>query len=578
MSSKIRVLDEHTINQIAAGEVIENPSSVVKEMVENALDAGATEIQVEILTGGRQLIRISDNGCGMNQDDALLCFERHATSKMRSVEDMQLIGTLGFRGEAVPSIASISKVTLITASKENPDKGTMIIVEGGKILKCCEAVRHPGTTFEIKSIFYNVPVRRNFQKSPNYDTNEIQKMLTRLALAHPQVRFELISNQEMILKSTPDKERLLEKRVEDLLGKEYLKATTPIEYSYGAFTLKGFISKPTETRSNRMGQYLILNGRTVVSPLVSNTIKEAYGTMIPEGRFPLFVLYLDMPPGLVDVNVHPQKREVRLRKEHDIHDIILKGVGRALYKKEAPTPTPARAYIPPTPPADFSFKPASAPVRRSIPTPAPEPTLFVPPKPIEATIRSPILIATLRGYLVLDPLSCRDMGLKENPEVGSLVLLDQKTAHERILYERFLKMEEKPCDSQQLLLPHSISLLKEEVDHLIDNQEALSLMGFEVKKVNDENIEVSSVPVDLEYANITAIMRDIASHINMHSTEALALAACKHAVQRSTIMENNEARAFLERLFQCRMPFASPTGKPIIVSFSTQELAQKFSR
>ena len=230
-SSKIRVLDEHTINKMAAGEVIESPASVVKELVENSLDAQATDICVEIKSGGRQLIRVTDNGCGMNPDDALLCLERHATSKIKEVEDIQSIFTMGFRGEAIPSIASISKFILLTCAQEG--KGTLLIVEGGKIIQCGEAVRSQGTTIEVKSLFFNVPVRKKFQKSPAYDANEILKIITILSLGHPHVKFQMIDNEKSVLQTgmpieTDFKEQMKD-RIATVLGAEFIKACSPLD-------------------------------------------------------------------------------------------------------------------------------------------------------------------------------------------------------------------------------------------------------------------------------------------------------------------------------------------------------------
>ena len=298
MVSKIRVLSENSINKIAAGEVIENPASVVKELVENSLDAGATDICVEIKGGGRQLIRVTDNGSGMSADDALLCLERHATSKIRDVQDIHQITSLGFRGEAIPSIASISKFMLLTCLHEKSEEGTLVIVEGGNILKCAPAACSPGTTIEVKSLFFNVPVRKKFQKSPAYDTTEILKMLSLLALGHPDIKFQLISNQEILLNapaplSTSFDDQLGE-RINAVLGSEFFQGTCHAQGSKGDLELQGYIGLPACTRHNRTGQFLFINKRAVFSPLISYAVREGYGPSLSTNRHPLFVLHLNL--------------------------------------------------------------------------------------------------------------------------------------------------------------------------------------------------------------------------------------------------------------------------------------------
>ena len=362
MSSKIRVLPEDVINKIAAGEVIENPASVVKELVDNSIDAGADEIVVEISSGGRQLIRISDNGCGMIADDALLCLERHGTSKIRDIDDLFSLSTMGFRGEAVPSIASISKFTLMTCPKAEGDQpqmreGTMVIVEGGKILKACPAVRDPGTTIEVKSLFYNVPVRRKFQKSPAYDTGEILKIVSLLALANPSVKFQLISDQKMLLSTSLAKgkpfQEMFNERIISVLGADYLDDSLAVFNEKGEYRLEGVIGKPSHTRPNRTGQHLFLNQRPIWSTMISHAVREGYGTMLPTQRFPVFALHLTMPGDLVDVNVHPQKREVRLRHEQEIKQMVIGAVSQAL--RTCFAEPPAESFYSAEPPVSNSF-------------------------------------------------------------------------------------------------------------------------------------------------------------------------------------------------------------------------------
>ncbi|MDF2550406.1 MAG: mutL [Chlamydiales bacterium] len=351
--SKIRVLDPGEINKIAAGEVVENPGSVVKELVDNALDAGASEITVEIQGGGRNLIRVSDNGSGMSLDDALLSLERHATSKIRTMEDIYRIGTMGFRGEAIPSIASVSKFSILTAidstesSFSKPIKGgNLILVEGGKILKTSEAPRSPGTTVEVRSLFYNVPVRMQFLKSPAFDASDIHRYVMLAALAHPNVRFSLINNGklELDLPAMPEGaplEQGYQTRMISLLGPEWKEALS-IQKELPDIQLLGWIGRPSQFRSNRKGQYLFINRRPVFSKEIAAIIKEAYGSALPMDKYPLFFLMVTMQGHLFDVNVHPQKREVRLRREGIVRQFLMEAVDQALSFR-APASTSASA-------------------------------------------------------------------------------------------------------------------------------------------------------------------------------------------------------------------------------------------
>ena len=343
MVSRIRVLQDNTINKIAAGEVIENTASVVKELVENSIDANSTEITVEVSSGGRHLIRVTDNGIGMNSDDVMLCLERHATSKIRNFEDLEHAPTLGFRGEAIPSIASVSKFMLLSCHSAAGDpqsaaqEATMVIVEGGNVIKCCPAARSQGTTVEVKSLFFNVPVRKKFMKAPHHDTADIIKILSGIALGHPAIKFQLISDQELIL-NTPGRanlentsfQKLLERRISTILGAEFLSSTVPIDLCQDGYHLQGFLGRPSTTRPNRTGQHLFINHRQVISPPISQAVREGYGTALAAQRHPLYVLHVNFQNELVDVNVHPQKREVRLRQEHLLREIIAQGVRSVL--------------------------------------------------------------------------------------------------------------------------------------------------------------------------------------------------------------------------------------------------------
>lgn len=323
----IQLLDENTINQIAAGEVIENTSSIIKELVENSIDAQAKNISIEIVAGGRQQIKIIDDGIGIPFNELPLAIKRHATSKIRSAEDLAFITSMGFRGEALSSIASISKLKIFSKQKDTA-LGGFISCEGGQVVETLESPMENGTRIEIAHLFYNTPVRRKFLKSIDHDTQSCLKAVQELCLSHLDVGFQLISNQKFLIKSP---QGCLKDKIVDILGTDYLEEMVPVLYKDSFLSIEGFVSLPSKTRPNRSGQYLIVNQRLVSCPAISFAVQEAYATMIEPRRFALFVLQIHLKGDLVDVNVHPQKKEIRLRKESLIRSIITSSIEKALH-------------------------------------------------------------------------------------------------------------------------------------------------------------------------------------------------------------------------------------------------------
>lgn len=337
MTQAIRVLDDHTINLIAAGEVIEDPSSVVKELIDNAIDANATRIHIEILGGGFFRIQIRDNGKGMTHDDVILSVERHATSKLKNIKELSALASMGFRGEALASIAAVSKLELLSAIAGDV-KGTSVTVHGGKLLRVDPCARESGTTVTVDSLFYNVPARKEFQKSVRVCTNEIAKIVIKEALAFPEVAFTLVSQDATLLQTSEQKGRLpfldsLVLRTQEVLEGEYAEGTR-LEFSEEHHSLVGLLGHPKSSRGSRVGQYLFVNRRPVVSRLVADAIKEAYGTRIDQKKYPIFVLHLTLPASVIDVNVHPQKREIRFRDEEKVMQFVKKAISITLQSSE----------------------------------------------------------------------------------------------------------------------------------------------------------------------------------------------------------------------------------------------------
>jgi DNA mismatch repair protein MutL len=605
MPSKIRVLDEHTINKIAAGEVIESPASVVKELVENSLDAGATEICIEIGGGGRSLIRITDNGCGMNRDDALLCLERHATSKIKEVEDIATIGTMGFRGEAMPSIASISKFRLLTCPQEGGE-ATLLIAEGGRILQCGAAVRSPGTTIEVKSLFFNVPVRRKFQKSPSHDANEILKSTTVLALGNPHVKFQLIDNQETKIQTglscQKDLMDLLEERICALMGSEFMAGCCKVDIANENYSLRGYVGLPALARLNRTGQYLFINGRAVFSPQISFLVRDAYGTLLPSNKHPIFVLHLSVPGEFVDVNVHPQKKEVRLRQESAMKDMLLKGVQQAIQKGSNEC-HPLYAPMLESEPATMQERPIINPgfsmcsreeqalIKEYVPpqpmirtTPSilqPSPSLF--PAPPAENRAFPRVLNTIPSYIILDALTLEDW--KAVPQDG-LCLLDQKAAHARVIFEN-LQQNPGRVAVQFLLIPqpvnvppHEASLVRMHLDHLI-------AAGIHIHETGPSNFLVDAIPEVLGNVDVGKLILDLLDHagefqgknaLENEIQRQVAFSASEAAVNSYRRLQIEEAQMLVNRLFRCKTPFLCPHGKPTLSYLGPEELMKKFQK
>ncbi len=450
MSTKILRLPESVINQIAAGEVVENPASIVKELVENSLDAGAERIAVEIIQGGQQLIRVEDDGCGMGPEDAVLCLERHATSKIQKVEDLQKLSTMGFRGEALAAISAVSCFELRTALAG--EVGTRVAVEGGRQGLVQPCARNRGTTIEVRSLFFNVPARKKFQKSVGANTAQVTKMIETLSMAHPQVAFSLTHKGESLFEVRPGEKK---ERVEQIGGQYELSFQLEKE----GIKVEGYAAAPAKAMSTRTGQQVFLNRRPIFSPLIARAVKESFGTRIGEHAYPPFVLFLEVSPEIVDVNVHPQKREVRFSDEGAIFRFIQEAVNKAF--------TPAVCFSAPvafTSPASFSLQ--EAPVPFMIQDAPQEFDLVYADRPL----------VVMGSYLLL--------------QQGALILVDLQAAHARVLFEN---LKEKQGETQALIWPLEIDLKREEETAA----EALHSLGVECR-ILPKKLIIDGLPSFLE--------------------------------------------------------------------------------
>lgn len=523
MSSIIRILDDATINQIKAGEVVENPASVVKELVENSIDAGATSIFIEVMGSGRQLICVRDNGSGMTKEDALLCVERHATSKIRSPEDLTKLGTMGFRGEALPSIASVSKIKILTCT--HSEKATLLLIEGGKNIQCLSTAAQQGTTVEVKSLFYNVPARRKFQKSLSHDGMEIVKVVSALALANPHIAFHFVLNGSLQFKTPASSQ--FKMRGEDVLGPLFLADLKEAFWETEGISIHGLFSEPAVTRPNRSGQYLFINGRPVFSPLIARAVLEGYGTLVTKGRYPNFLLHVRLPPPLVDVNVHPQKKEVRLREEGALFKAIAKTVEKAFFKEETVVPwscaLPKTIFA--TPAAHFSL----------------------PAKPVQESFLSPFrLIGIWSPYFLVDGASLLQ-------PFDGILFVHQALAWKRICFEA-LQKESAPL--QELLIPIKASFTQEEALRIEEKLDAFCKMGIHIRPFGPSTFLVDAISPTLAQEDVLSILQNSLSD---EPSLLIARAACRRAPPLNLF----EATSLLEKLWKCETPSYCPDGKPI---------------
>ncbi|HEY5036834.1 MAG TPA: DNA mismatch repair endonuclease MutL [Chthoniobacterales bacterium] len=581
--SRIQLLSDTLASQVAAGEVIERPASVVKELVENSIDAEARAIEVLIRRGGISLIRVTDDGTGMDRDDAILCLERHATSKIRTAADLANIGTLGFRGEALPSVASVSRFRLTTREKE-AIAGTEIIVSGGRIETVRDGGEAPGTQIEVRSLFFNLPARRKFLRSENTETRNIEHQLNLQAIAHPAIAFSFLRDERLVLQLPATKN--LRERIRDLLGNELLARLLEIEPAAvrAKIRLHGFIGQAGVSRSTRAQQFVFVNGRAIESPVIGVALKEGYHTALMKGQFPVTFLFLELDPAEVDVNVHPAKREVRFRDPAGVREAVVAVVRRTLegdrehwqeqFRGPPPLETPfvrptfpEPALVPETEPAfAITSAPAWTPDEQALP-------------PNE---RAPLPAHRFQIIGVLNKLYI----LMENAD--GLVLVDQHAAHERILFEELRRrMEEQGVPSQRLLLPQIVALAPRDAEWIERNLATLQKMGLGVEEFGRHTFKLESLPPFLSGADPARLLQDVIDSLKSasHSTSPLRLGedmiaktVCRHAVKANDPLRQREVEKLIQDLLACELPYCCPHGRPTMIQISLGELEKKFGR
>lgn len=581
---KIIILDENTANQIAAGEVIERPSSIIKELVENSIDANATMIRVEIIKGGVSFIRITDNGDGIAKDDVGMAFERHGTSKIKSADDLSHINTMGFRGEALASVASVADVTLVSKAKDETS-GTSIHIKGGEFLSLRNIAKETGTTITVKSLFYNTPARFKFLKNDSTETRYCNEIVNKIALGNPQIAISFISNKKELLQTPGDKQ--LVNTIYAVYGKHIANSLFKVESDNDGITISGFVGKQVIARGNRAQQSIFINHRAIKSHEITKAVEKAYESTLMKGRFPFFVLNLSINPSLVDVNVHPAKLEVRFRNTKEIFSLVYRVVKAVIEQ--------TNTIYHQEPKNDFKTGPSfTHQVRETTSTYEPtfveknifheqmkqvkeqfiqQPISTV--SPITKEIRNDIN-EFIGDYTIIGQLFKTYVVLQREDDI---LLLDQHACHERITYEKLLKKYENQSLKKQILIaPIEVRLTSLEMNLVLDNQEKISRMGFEINQFSDFSIVLRAVPTDILGDNAKDVFKSAIDNLNKDDHEALYMMACKNSIKANHKLSNEEIRAMVSLLGDLTNPFNCPHGRPTIIKMTKYELEKRFKR
>lgn len=599
---KVRILTDRVANQIAAGEVIERPAAVVKELVENAVDAGATRIEVEFRHGGRALMRVEDNGSGMAREDALLALERHATSKIAEADDLNRLASFGFRGEALPSIASVSRFTLQTRESSS-DVGTEIVVNGGRLVHVRDCGRPVGTRIEVAQLFNSVPARRKFLKTDQTEAAHIVSGVRLYALAFPHVAFTLIEDGRVIFRSPEGTD--LAGRVGEIFGRQLAEGLVPLVAEESGLRLTGLVGRPGQGRATRHEMITFVNRRPVDSRTLNYALIESYHESLPKGRYPLAFVFLEIDPAAVDVNVHPAKREVRFRSEPLVRGFVIRSVLQRLRELGAagadppsspaspslvapPLLAPAAPVMPWRPPVATAALSAGGHIQRPAPgsSPAGSPAGGVPRPP--ATPDAPAPVTSAPSFPTWRYLGLAHGAYALFETSAGLVLLDRRAAHERVWFERLrAAFRAGTVPSQRLLLPVPMELDPVSTSLLLDRLEFFHTHGFEIAEFGRNFFRIEAVPTWMEPGDAEGFLRDLLGALREGrlqerdlevAREELARLAASRAVRLPERPGEDELRGLLSHLFACEAPLTSPAGRPTHVELSHGELSRRFHR
>ncbi|UEG52806.1 DNA mismatch repair endonuclease MutL [Mucilaginibacter daejeonensis] len=620
MSDIIQLLPDAVANQIAAGEVVQRPASAVKELIENAIDSGADKIQLILKDAGKALIQVIDNGCGMSATDARMCFERHATSKIRKAEDLFAIRTMGFRGEAMASIAAIAQVEMKTRRHED-ELGSCIVIEGSEVMSQEPVGASAGTSTSVKNLFYNTPARRNFLKSNPVELRHIIDEFQRVALAHPEIFFTMHHDGQEVfhLPAAPLKQRIVH-----LLGNNYNQRLVPVEEDTTIIKLYGFVGKPEFAKRTRGEQFFFVNNRFIKDNYLNHAVMTAYEELLPEDTYPLYVLFIDIDPSKIDINVHPTKTEIKYQDEKAIYAIIRSAVKRSLGRYNI-TPTldfeqdnsieqmitakPLEDITPPSISFNPNFNPFDTPSKsqersRESSSYQPNPykggipqnweTLYEITRQYDAPRQQEILpddSFEVDNQAVSKPSEHQLFQIHNRYILSQIksgfMLIDQQAAHERILYERFLQqLQNHSGTSQQSLFPQSVTLNASDFTLLMELLPDIKALGFDIREFGKNTVVVDGIPADVNSTNehhllerlLEGFKNDLAI-LKLDKRDALARTLARNAATKTGArLTLEEMNLLIDQLFACQMPNIALNGKPVISTFTMAELAERFGR
>lgn len=594
--SRIRLLDAATINKIAAGEVVERPASVVKELVENAIDAGSGSVTITLGSDRETItsIRVTDDGCGMSPEEAELAFVPHATSKIASIDDLDSVHTLGFRGEALATIAAVARVTLVTKPKDSGAvPGTRIVIEGGTVRETGESGAPDGTSVLVEDLFFNTPARKKFQKSRNTELAHIHDVIEGICLSHPEVAFRLVHNgSEQVATGRTGR---IEDTIARLFGSSVIRDLVPVSATLPLMTISGQVSRPSLTRKDRARMFVSVNGRFISSPGLSDAVKAGYGTLLPRDRFPVVFLSLAIDTTLVDVNVHPTKKHIRLSREKEIHEAVQNAVHDTLLSHDLiPSAGPRHVHAGLTPRTYGMAAPAPYLSGKTPPPPAVFEKSHAGTLSTDQRLRQTELANGSAPLPAVAPLLpeievigefggiCIIARTREN----ELLLIDQHAAHERILYEQVSASLRENRPSQELITPVVLHRTPKEAAQLRDILPALEKEGFIIEGFGGDSFLVRAVPVVLGRIEDAAILEDIISDLlRDNAAESVTdreritrIVACRGAIKAGTVCTTGQCQRIADQLRLTKNPFTCPHGRPTIVRFTRKDLDALFRR
>lgn len=598
-TNKVHRLDESTITQIAAGEVIERPASVVKELVENSIDSGATRIEIEIKNGGRQLIRVTDNGQGMEREDAVLAIERHTTSKIVEPDDLWKIHTLGFRGEALPSIAAVSIFEMTTKTADS-ESGTLVEIRGGFLQRVKDVGAPDGTTIKVQELFFNTPARFKYLKTIPTEAGYINEIIARLALGYPGISFKLQHGGYELL-FTPGNGDLYE-TVVAIFGKDVAKEMITVHYEENGFKITGYIGKPSIARTNRNYEIFFVNGRFFHSRTLSAAVEKAFHTLLPIARYPFVILFLEIAPDLVDINAHPTKMEVRFSNDADLFKVVYNSIRKTLkdscllsewiapeedytavvipenqpvHEQPVPTKTLEIAYP--------EFKPESE-SHTQISLVQEQPAAGI-DYAIPETSKAGAVNNNSKSYYVF-PKAIANTYIIAQDEKG-LLFLDQHAAHERVLFEQYMNKSREFLGTQALLIPETVNLSYAEYKVIADRISVFADLGFELETFGGQTIIVRGVPMNLINMDYRQLLIDLTEQYISFETfkdpseikeSFITTMACRTAIKAGDNLNLLEMESLVKDLFRCENPYTCPHGRPTVFRMNHEELAKKFLR